>query len=231
MTDKKEAPKTPAVPRNAASIVVVRGQHDDPDVLVGRRPSTARFMPDVWVFPGGAVEEDDFRIDSPYGLRDDVTARLTRTAETDLAHALAWTALREMREETGLILGKEGAHEVSAECEAQTAYRAAGLAPDFSALDYLMRACTPEYQPIRFNTRFFIADGDETSGEIWQTSELEEIRWVPLNDLPDMKIAGITGIVIDQAQQYWRERPSPDPDRKVMYFSADMDRNRIWHEE
>lgn len=231
MTDTEDKPKKPAVPRNAASIVVVRGNPDAPDVLVGRRPSTARFMPDVWVFPGGAVEDDDFRIRTPHGLRDDVTARLTRTAEPDLAHALAWTALREMREETGLILGKEGSHAVCADCEAQAAYRDAGLVPDFSALDYLMRACTPEYQPIRFNTRFFIADGDETSGEIWQTPELEEIRWVPLNDLPNMKIAGITSIVIEQTQQYWRTQPSPDPDRTVMYFSADMDRNRIWQEE
>jgi 8-oxo-dGTP pyrophosphatase MutT (NUDIX family) len=226
-----EDDKKPATPRHAASLVVLRGQAEDPEVLVGRRPLSARFMPGVWVFPGGALEKNDFQLDTPHGLRDDVLARLSRTTEPDLAQALAWTALREMREETGLLLGREGDIAGETGTEAHGAYQDAGLAPDFTALDYLMRACTPEYQPIRFNTRFFIADGSQTSGETWQTAELEEIGWVRLNALPEMEIAGITEIVVDQARQYWLEKPDPDPHRKVMFFSADMDRNRIWHEE
>jgi 8-oxo-dGTP pyrophosphatase MutT (NUDIX family) len=226
-----EETKIPAEPRDAASLVMLKGTPDDPEVLVGRRPKTARFMPSVWVFPGGGVEEADFQIQTPHSLREDVLARLTRTTVPELAHALAWTALREMREETGLLFGKEGDDNSPTASEAHDAYQNAGLAPNLTALDYLMRACTPEYQPIRFNTRFFVADGTHASGNIWQTSELEEICWVRLNELPDMKIAGITGIVIEQAQQYWRTQPSPDPGRTVMFFSADMDHNRIWHEE
>ena len=223
--------KKPAEPRDAASLIMLKGSPNDPEVLVGRRPKEARFMPSVWVFPGGAVEEADFQLQTPHGLREDVLARLTRTTAPELAHALAWTALREMREETGLLLGKVGDDNSATESEAHEAYQKAGLVPNLTALDYLMRACTPEYQPIRFNTRFFVADGSLTSSDIWQTSELEEIRWVQLNELPDMKIAGITGIVIKEAQQYWLRQPEPNPDRKVMFFSADMDHNRIWHEE
>ncbi len=226
-----EETKKPAEPRDAASLIMLKGASEDPEVLVGRRPKTARFMPDVWVFPGGAVEEDDFHIQTPHRLREDVLTRLTRTTQPDLAHALAWTALREMREETGLLFGADGADASPTASEAHDAYQKAGLVPNLTGLDYLMRACTPEYQPIRFNTRFFVADGAHTSGEIWQTAELEEICWVRLNKLPDMKIAGITEIVVEQAQQYWRTGPQPNPDRTVMFFSADMDRNRIWHEE
>ena len=226
-----EKTKKIAEPRDAASVIMLRGTPGDPEVLVGRRPEKARFMPSVWVFPGGAVEEADFQLQTPHNLREDVLARLTRTTAPGLAHALAWTALREMREETGLLFGKTGDDNSTTESEAHDAYQSAGLVPNLTALDYLMRACTPEYQPIRFNTRFFVADGADTSGNIWQTSELEEICWVRLNELPDMKIAGITGIVIEQAQQYWCSQPSPDPDRKVMFFSADMDHNRIWREE
>ena len=94
-----------------------------------------------------------------------------------------------------------------------------------------MRACTPEFQPIRFNTRFFIADGSAISGEISQTPELEEIRWVPLANLIGMKIASITKIVIGQIQNYLKEKPEPSAERKTMFFTADMEHNRIWHEE
>tara|TARA_Y100000589_G_scaffold322557_1_gene355654 strand:- start:504 stop:1202 length:699 start_codon:yes stop_codon:yes gene_type:complete len=227
----KEHHQKPAIPRDAASIIVVRGKTQNPDVLVGRRPSKARFMPNVWVFPGGALEADDFKLKTPFSLRSDVSERLTRTSKPEVARALAWTALREMYEETGLLIGRKSSLKTPARGEAQSAYNDLGLAPDLSALDYLMRACTPEYQPIRFNTRFFIANGSAATGEIRQTPELEEICWVPLDNLLGMKVASITEIVIEQTQLYLKEKPTPNPERKIMFFSADMDHNRIWHEE
>lgn len=53
----------PATPRPAASIVLLRrsGRHDERglEVLLLRRSEEARFMPGVWVFPGGAVDAAD----------------------------------------------------------------------------------------------------------------------------------------------------------------------------
>lgn len=60
-----EAPNlgTPAEPRPAASVVLLRrgGKHRDREleVLLLKRSAEAKFMPNVWVFPGGAVESDD----------------------------------------------------------------------------------------------------------------------------------------------------------------------------
>jgi 8-oxo-dGTP pyrophosphatase MutT (NUDIX family) len=60
-----EAPNlgTPAVPRPAASVVLLRrgGKHADRalEVLLLKRTERARFMPNVWVFPGGAVDDGD----------------------------------------------------------------------------------------------------------------------------------------------------------------------------
>src|SRR5215204_2141288 len=60
-----EAPNlgTPSEPRPAASIVLLRrgGKHADRalEVLLLRRAEEARFMPGVWVFPGGGVDPDD----------------------------------------------------------------------------------------------------------------------------------------------------------------------------
>jgi len=53
----------PSVPRPAASVVLLRrgGRHADRalEVLLLRRSERAKFMPGVWVFPGGAVDDGD----------------------------------------------------------------------------------------------------------------------------------------------------------------------------
>jgi 8-oxo-dGTP pyrophosphatase MutT (NUDIX family) len=54
---------TPSEPRPAASIVLLRrgGKHSERalEVLLLKRSEEARFMPGVWVFPGGAVDAGD----------------------------------------------------------------------------------------------------------------------------------------------------------------------------
>jgi 8-oxo-dGTP pyrophosphatase MutT (NUDIX family) len=60
-----EAPNlgTPSEPRPAASVVLLRrgGKHGDREleVLLLKRSAEAKFMPGVWVFPGGAVDPED----------------------------------------------------------------------------------------------------------------------------------------------------------------------------
>jgi 8-oxo-dGTP pyrophosphatase MutT (NUDIX family) len=60
-----EAPNlgTPSEPRPAASVVLLRrgGKHGDREleVLLLKRSQEAKFMPNVWVFPGGAVDPED----------------------------------------------------------------------------------------------------------------------------------------------------------------------------
>ena len=53
----------PSTPRPAASIVLLRrgGKHSDRalEVLMLKRTEEAKFMPGVWVFPGGAVDPED----------------------------------------------------------------------------------------------------------------------------------------------------------------------------
>jgi 8-oxo-dGTP pyrophosphatase MutT (NUDIX family) len=56
-------PDEPTTPRPAATVILLRrgGRHDDRalEVLLVQRNHEARFMPGVWVFPGGAVGDDD----------------------------------------------------------------------------------------------------------------------------------------------------------------------------
>jgi len=46
-------------PRQAATVLVVRGGADRLEVLMAQRTPKARFMGGAWVFPGGAVDGDE----------------------------------------------------------------------------------------------------------------------------------------------------------------------------
>ncbi len=67
-----EAPNlgTPSEPRPAASVVLLRrgGKHGDRalEVLLLKRSAEAKFMPNVWVFPGGAVDPEDGEAETGY---------------------------------------------------------------------------------------------------------------------------------------------------------------------
>jgi 8-oxo-dGTP pyrophosphatase MutT (NUDIX family) len=77
----------PTVPRQAATVILLRGGDRALEVLLVQRTPAARFMGGVWVFPGGAVDTDE--------------------GEGDVAHRIA--ALREVREEAGITLPDPGA--------------------------------------------------------------------------------------------------------------------------
>ena len=70
----------PTEPRQAASVIVVRGGAQELEVLLVRRNPEVRFMGGFWVFPGGAVDAAE--------------------GEGDEAHRAA--ALRELAEEAGV---------------------------------------------------------------------------------------------------------------------------------
>src|SRR3954451_12315849 len=47
------------VPRVAASVIVLRDSDTGPEVLLVQRNPDSRFMGGAWVFPGGAVHDED----------------------------------------------------------------------------------------------------------------------------------------------------------------------------
>ena len=212
----KALPARPARPRHAASLVLLRGNTDFLEVLLGRRPLTARFMPGVYVFPGGALERGDYAVASSLEFEPDVIDRLARHGGIRRARALAWTAIRETWEETGILVGKEGSFEPRRSNPATAAFQNAGLVPAPRHLDYIVRAVTPTHSPIRFDTRFFLGDGEKTGGQLFETTELEEIGWHSLDHtLKHLKIMGVTQFVLEEAWRIWRQKPKPEAYRKT----------------
>jgi 8-oxo-dGTP pyrophosphatase MutT (NUDIX family) len=76
-----------SVPRQAATVILLRGGEDTLEVLLVQRTPAARFMGGVWVFPGGAVD--------------------TAEGDGDTAHRIA--AVRELEEEAAITLADPAA--------------------------------------------------------------------------------------------------------------------------
>jgi len=59
-------PGPATTPRQAASVILLRGGGDGLEILLVKRNPAARFMGGAWVFPGGAVDADDETGDAPH---------------------------------------------------------------------------------------------------------------------------------------------------------------------
>ena len=91
--------------RPASTIIILRNFASAPKVLMGQRGSKAAFMPNKFVFPGGAVDEGDSNIHLVETLTEKCQARLKQENQGPSPKTLAVAAIRELWEETGLFLG------------------------------------------------------------------------------------------------------------------------------
>src|SRR5215475_3850815 len=102
---RAEAVANPPVPRDAATLILYRLDDDVPRILMGCRSEGHDFMPNKYVFPGGRVDEEDAHAPSISELSAEQDALLRIKAQRP-PRAFPLTAIREMFEETGLIVGK-----------------------------------------------------------------------------------------------------------------------------
>jgi 8-oxo-dGTP pyrophosphatase MutT (NUDIX family) len=185
-------PHSAVKPRDAASLVIVRGRGSAARVLLGRREPRHRFMPDVWVFPGGQVDRSDARAPASSELSSAVAAKLEERWPPVRARALAVAAIRETFEETGFAFGEL----VNGK-----------LLPDLSRIDYLARAITPALSPIRFHARFFLGDAADGSGRLGGNGELLDLRWIPISEALGLPIIIVTRFVLEETARRLAGQP------------------------
>lgn len=198
----------PVRPRDAASLVIHRQRRTHHEVLMGRRGHNARFKPGVYVFPGGGLERSDYRARPARPLAADIVPQLAVARSTAKANALAMAAVREACEEAGLMFGVPGTVGSVTHRTWETFHRAA-LAPDLAALGFLGRAITPSHQPIRYHARFFAAPLELFSGELGGDGELEDLRWVRIDDTGGIEMMEVQRLVLDTLRQRLAGRDVP----------------------
>lgn len=192
------APDKSAI-RNAATVILVRRIDGVSHVLMGQRGKTAAFMPDKFVFPGGAVDDGDAQTPLADQIDQSCAERLMIEADPALAPALVSAAIREVWEETGLALGRRAPWPTPPP-EDWAGFADAGYLPSANGLRFMFRAITPPGRPRRFDARFFIADAtciandpDDFSGA---EDELSHLQWIPLDRAREYNLPFITEVVL-----------------------------------
>ena len=208
--------------RSAATVIALRDRENDPHVLMGQRGAKAAFMPSKFVFPGGAVDTTDADVPLATPLPSVCAERLREDSAEDLGHALAAAAIRELWEETGLILGQPGDWS-GAVPEDWIGFADRGHVPSAEALQFVFRAITPPGRPRRFDARFFLIDADEIAGDLDDFSaasdELSHLQWVPLTKArEEYDLPFITEVVLAEVATRAHD---PAPPTSVPFFRND----------
>lgn len=206
------SPADPPI-RDAATVILVRRDGPQPAVLMGMRGATAAFMPSKFVFPGGAVDPGDATAPMAAPLGDPHRRRLLAEPRDNCqpnADAIAAAALRELTEETGLLIGQQGHQQ-----NPWPGYAEGGLAPDASQLTYMFRAITPPGRPRRFDAHFFAVDAAHLTVDPDDFSracdELSHLHWVPLAEARTLNLPFITEVVLAELAELVASVAPGDP--------------------
>ena len=210
--------------KDAASIVLVDSRGREPRILMGKRAAKHKFMPNIYVFPGGRVDFADRY--GPVGLdyQDDTLDLLMqqmRGRTTALrAQMMGLAAIRETFEEVHLKIGIETDTVHKTGNPSWSAFCKSGLKADLSKLAYIARAVTPPGQNRRFDTRFFMADVSTylDSQQAQSSEELEDVRWVTFEQTKELPLHFITKRILLSAKSALEGRNSGKNQPNVAFY-------------
>ncbi|MBT2383049.1 NUDIX domain-containing protein [Streptomyces sp. ISL-11] len=184
----------PVAPRRAATVLLLRDGSDGPAVHMLRRRASMAFAGGAYAYPGGSVDPRDAR-DVPWAgpSRTAWADRLGVDAAT--AQAIVCAAVRETFEEAGVLLAGPTPDTVVADTTGASweADRAALVTRELSFADLLDRRglvlrsdllggwarwITPEFEPRRYDTWFFVAALPEGQRTRNASTEADRTEWI-----------------------------------------------------
>lgn len=205
----------PLRPRDAATLLLLRRDQGKTQVLSGRRSDKHKFMPGVYVFPGGRRDPTDSRILVSGTLAETIARKLAYKSGTRMTEArmraLAVAAIRETYEEAGLAIGLP-----HGKLNATLPFT-----PDIGPLRLVGRAITPPGRSRRFDTRFFALFAEEANidlASLKPSAELETLEWVNVDEIGDLKMPGITLAILADIGAMLKLSPELSVDLPVPFY-------------
>lgn len=197
-------------PKDAATVILLKKPHGTDEegfkVLMVLRHPDSKFVPDSYVFPGGCLDEDDYAPEM-----ENLCTGMDQQRALDVLDNIvspekalgAWVAgIRETFEEVSLLLAyqRDGSlikfdsddmvkrfcsHRLSlfeGRLKLKDLFREEDLTLAVDRLHYFSHWVTPEFLPLRYDVRFFVAEAPEGQEAIHDGVELTKHVWITPQD-------------------------------------------------
>lgn len=188
--------------KDAATLIILDRTEPVTKVLMGRRHEKHKFMPGLFVFPGGRLETSDAKVKCQSELETEIENKIG-----EKARGLAVAAVRETFEETGLLIGEKNGEEIR---------------PALSTLRLLARAITPPNKVRRFDTWFFVTDKEHIQHDIGMENlpdnELQDIHWLTLEETQKLELPEITRVILLELDKRLDEDHELSADRDIPLY-------------
>ncbi|PCH48426.1 MAG: NUDIX hydrolase [Hyphomicrobiales bacterium] len=214
-------------PKDAATLIILDGEGDKTKVLMGRRHEGHKFMPGLFVFPGGRVDAGDGSIPATTELEpviaDKIFNNLRAKPSRRRARALGLACLRETYEEAGLLLGEKTENvDLHSDHPDWMAFAEHKIMPTLDPLRLIARAITPPGRTRRFDAWFFATPVSHIAHRLPEgtgpSGELQELVWVGLDDALDLELPVITVTVLKELKTRLHEDPTLSPTTTIPFF-------------
>jgi len=176
--------------RDASTVVLLRNGEVLETYLM-RRAATMAFAAGMYVFPGGRIDEVDSQIEVAWAGAMPDGARMTATGSQ--ARGLVVGAVREVFEETGVLLAVDASGRTPSQDDEWEADRARVAASSKAFADVLTRRglrldpgllplwthwVTPEIESKRYDVRFFVAAVPPGQSVADVSGEADHVHWI-----------------------------------------------------
>ncbi|PHR56989.1 MAG: hypothetical protein COA43_12790 [Robiginitomaculum sp.] len=191
-------------PKLASTIVLLRDDNGQQQILMGKRSHKHDFLPSVYVFPGGRVDPSDNYApahDHPNSRTREILEKAMTPAR---ARACVLASVRETFEETSLILGKRGTPQSAINDPSWKAFHSQGYLPVLADIEVFARAITPPYHDKRFDTWFFLArlDTEAANRPFENSAELVDTHWFTFEEARALKMHRATKMMLGELETY-----------------------------